>query len=140
MKKVKTTTRQAKAMELIRQGKTPTDAMREAGYTEQTVSAPTRNLLSRPGAQAIIEQYKEAYASVGITPQYMAQKTKEWLDATKIKGSLTEPDKVVPDYKTQLKAAEIVRKDWELGQELVQHNQQNNYFLGDEQLKRIIED
>ena len=49
----------------------------------------------------------------------MVNKTKEWLEAHKIKTSLTEPDQIVPDYPTQLKAAEMVRQDWGLGQTLI---------------------
>lgn len=108
----KPTTKQAKALELIREGQTPTSAMREAGYSEETSQAPGRNLLSSAGAQSIIDQYKAEYAKVGITQQYLAAKTAEWLEATKIDHSHTEPDQVVPDYQTQLKAADMVRKDW----------------------------
>jgi len=98
------TAMQAKAMELIREGVRPVQAMREAGYTEEVSQAPKRNLLSRPGAQTIIEQYKDAYTAVGITPAYMAEKTKEWLDWE------GRPD-------VQQKAAEMVRKDWGMAQE-----------------------
>lgn len=112
MKKPKTTDKQAKAMQLIREGKNPTQAMKEAGYSESTSSHPDTNLLQLKGAQSIIEQYKAEYLKLGITPRYMAKKTSEWLEATKIKSSMTEPDRVVPDYQTQLKAAEYVRKDW----------------------------
>lgn len=114
-KTVQPTVMQSKAMELIRQGKTPTEAMRQAGYAESVVEAPKQNLLSSPGAQSIIEQYKDAYARVGITQDYMAGKTKEWLEAKKVHTSHTEPDKFVPDYQTQIKAAEMVRQDWGMG-------------------------
>lgn len=134
----KPTPKQAKAMELIREGKTPTQAMRDAGYSEQTASAPTRNLLSSPGAQAIIESMKEEYAAVGITRKYIAAKMAQWLEAKKLVSariilkqqapgstdadlkdaySRTDDFIEVDDYQTQLKAAEMIRKDWGLGQE-----------------------
>lgn len=120
------TEKQAKAMELIRNGEKPKEAMIKAGYSPETAKDPKTNLLNLKGVRNIIEQYRAEYLRVGITPHYMAKKTKEWLEATKIKGSLTEPDKVVPDYETQLKAAEMVRKDWGMGQE--QQNIQINNF------------
>lgn len=113
----KPTAMQAKALQLIREGEKPTVAMRKAGYTAQVSKAPKQNLLSSAAAKSIIEQYQEEYLRVGITPQYLAQKTAEWLEATKIDHSHTEPDRIVPDYQTQLKAAELVRKDLGLGQE-----------------------
>ena len=106
------TDKQAKAMELIRQGEKPQKAMISAGYSPKTALHPKENLLQLEGAQEIIEQYKAEYTKVGITPIYLAIKTKEWLEAKKIKTSLTEPDREVPDYPTQLKAAEYVRQDW----------------------------
>ena len=141
------TAMQAKAMELIREGKTPTQAMREAGYSEDTTEAPKQNLLSRPGVISIIEQYRDEYARVGITQQYMAAKTAQWLEAKKVVSArITGKDAngqtddfiEVDDYQTQLKAAEMVRKDWGLGQPDVTLNQQNNFFLSDEQLQRIL--
>jgi phage terminase small subunit len=109
--KVKPTAKQAKALELIRQGEKPTVAMKAAGYSERTSRHPAKNLLGATGAKTLIEQQLDAYAIVGITPHYLAEKTKEWLKAEKVDHSHTEPDKLVPDYQTQLKAAEMVRTD-----------------------------
>lgn len=121
----KPTAKQAKALELIREGKTPTAAMKEAGYTHETSQAPSKNLLRSAGAQTLIEQYKAEYSQVGITPKYMAAKTAQWLEAKKQVAARTgnsanaETDDFieVDDYQTQLKAAEMVRKDWGLGQD-----------------------
>lgn len=113
----KPTAKQAKALELIREGKSPRSAMLASGYTKATAAHPSENLLRTPGATSIIEQYKDAYSRLGITPQFMAAKTEEWLKAQKYDHSITEPDKLVPDYQTQLKAAEMVRKDWGMAQE-----------------------
>lgn len=113
----KPTAMQAKAMELIRQGEKPTVAMRQAGYSDETSRTPSKNLLGSAGAKSIIDQMRAEYLEVGITQKFLAAKTAEWITATKIDHSHTEPDKEVPDYQTQLKAAEMVRKDWGLGQD-----------------------
>lgn len=110
------TDKQAQAMELIRQGEKPKEAMISAGYSPNTALHPNENLLQLKGPQQIIEQYKAEYLKVGITPAYMVKKTAEWLEATKVKGSFTEPDRTVPDYQTQLKAAEFVRRDFGMEQ------------------------
>lgn len=112
------TEKQATAMELIRGGKGKRAAMIQAGYAKSTSQAPGQNLLRSVGAGNIIEQQKEAYTIVGITPHYMARKSKEWLEAKKIQTSHTEPDKKVADYPTQLEAAKMVRTDWGLGQQV----------------------
>lgn len=119
MNRVKPTAKQAKAMELIRKGTKPMPAMRQAGYSEKTSRHPGKNLLRLAGPRTLIEQQKDAYARVGITPIYLADKMKEWLDAKKVHSSVTEPDRLVPDYQTQQKAAQMVRQDWGLGQEQV---------------------
>lgn len=122
--RTKITEKQAKALALIKEGKTPRSAMLEAGYSAATASHPSDNLLRTNGAQSIIEQYKAEYIKVGITPSYLAQKTKEWLEATKPigakilvakDGSVIDADSQgaieVPDYQTQIKAAEFARED-----------------------------
>lgn len=83
--------------------------MREAGFSPATSSHPKQNLLRSAGAQVLIEEQLDAYARVGITPDYRAKKIKEWYEAQKIQTSHTEPDKTVPDYATQLEADKIVR-------------------------------
>ncbi len=111
MNRVKPTAKQAKALTLIREGVKPTIAMKQAGYSDKTSEAPSQNLLRSAGAVSIFEEFKDEYLKLGITPEYMAKKTKEWLDAKKIHTSHTEPDRMVPDYLTQIKAAELYRKD-----------------------------
>ena len=57
----------------------------------------------------------------------MAKKVEEWLEAVKISTSLTEPDKIIPDYQTQLKAGEMLRED--LGIKTDKNSfTQNNFF------------
>lgn len=46
----------------------------------------------------------------GLSGGKLAEKIEEWLSAKKIKGSMTEPDKIVEDYQTQLKAGEMLVK------------------------------
>ncbi len=123
--KVKPTKQQAKAMELIREGVKPTRAMKKAGYSKYTSTHPRENLLQAASVQSIIEQYKAEYTQVGITPQYMARKAAEWLEAQKQisarnggqANAETDDFIEVPDYQTQLKAAEMVRKDWKMGED-----------------------
>lgn len=108
-------------MQSILEGKKPRDAMISAGYSPGVASYYKKNLLELKGPQQIIKEHQIEFARLGITPIYMAKKTAEWLEATKIKTSMTEPDKEVPDYQTQLKAAERVDKIWGIAQpEVVQ--------------------
>lgn len=46
----------------------------------------------------------------GLSDGKLLDKFSEWLDAKKIKSSMTEPDKIVDDYQTQLKAGEMLIK------------------------------
>jgi phage terminase small subunit len=107
----KPTAKQAKALELIREGMPPTKAMREAGYSEETAQAPGRELLRSAGAQTIIEQYRAEFTQVGITPRYMAEKAKELMEAETVKSSMTGPDIRIPDNKTRLEAWKEARQD-----------------------------
>ena len=54
---------------------------------------------------------KDKLAGRGITIDFMAEKYKEWINAKKWKGSMTEPDKVVNDYETQLKAKDDINRN-----------------------------
>ena len=92
-------------------------AMIQAGYSKTTASHPKQNLIDAPGTKTAIEQMKEKLAGRGITIDYMAEKYKEWMEAKKIKGSMTEPDKIVPDYETQLKAKDDVNRILGMGED-----------------------
>ncbi len=133
-----TTDKQAKALKLIREGEKPTVAMRMAGYSSKTSEAPSQNLLRSAGAKSIIEQFQEEYYRVGITPSYLVEKTKQWLEAKKPIGAKILVNKdgklisaddegaiEVDDFITQIKAAEFVRKDLGLISEQNQINQTN---------------
>lgn len=93
------------------------EAMRKAGYSEKTALNPKANFVGAPGTKAALSEWRGRLEKVGITQDFLAKKYAEWIDATKIKTSMTEPDKIVPDYQTQLKAGEFVRKDFGLEQE-----------------------
>ena len=88
--------------------------MEEAGYAKNTAIAPTKNLLSSDGFQEIRARYTQKLIEMGLDETKMAQKLAEWLDAVKVSNSLTEPDRLVPDYQTQLKAGDIIREDLKL--------------------------
>lgn len=86
-------------------------AMREAGYKPSTSSHPKSDFLALKGTAVVIEQWREALRGSGLHEGWLLKKYREWGEATKIKSSLTEPDKVVPDYETQLKVKDDIRGD-----------------------------
>lgn len=110
--KIKPTKRQKKTLE-IKQANPDMplgEAMRQAGYSETTSQAPSANFLDLKGTQTAIEEMKNQLVGLGITPIFMANKYKEWLTAQKPFSSHTEPDKLVPDYDTQLKVKDDINK------------------------------
>lgn len=90
--------------------KTVSEAMRQAGYSEATIDTPTK-LTESQGWLKLKEEYRISLMEKGIDGKRLAEKMNEWLDAKKVTTSLTEPDRVVPDYQTQLKAGEMLRED-----------------------------
>jgi len=111
-KRRKPTVLQRKATELLALNPklSKRQAMIQAGYSEVSASHPKQNLVETSGAKTAIEEMKEKLIGRGITIDYMAEKYKEWMEAKKVKGSMTEPDKIVPDYETQLKAKDDVNR------------------------------
>ena len=111
-KRRKPTALQRKATELLALNPklSKRQAMIRAGYSKNTASHPKGDFLEAPGTKTAIEEMKEKLIGRGITMDYMAEKYKEWMEAKKVKGSMTEPDKIVPDYETQLKAKEDVNR------------------------------
>jgi hypothetical protein len=53
---------------------------------------------------------KDLLEKKGLSEGKIVGKIAEWLEAKKIKSSMTEPDKIVEDYQTQLKAGEMLIK------------------------------
>lgn len=97
-------------------------AMLKAGYALKTSIAPKHNLLDSRGVEVAMEKYQEELAGLGLTHKKVAEKLAEWIDAKKISTSLTEPDKIIPDYQTQLKAGEMLRTDLGFKNEDVEQN------------------
>ena len=85
-------------------------SMIEAGYDPTTAKNP-KNLTESKGFQELKEQYKSSLLAQGIDGKRLAKKMDEWLEAQKPFSSHTEPDKMVPDYQTQIKAGEMLRED-----------------------------
>ena len=85
-------------------------AMISAGYDSTTAKNP-KNLTDSKGFEVAMDEYKKELTKLGLTTGKVAEKLSEWIDAKKISTSLTEPDKITPDYQTQLKAGEMLRQD-----------------------------
>lgn len=101
---------------LVENGGNVSQAMMSAGYTPATAKTPQK-LTESLGFEVLSKEYKKELLAVGITAKKLAKKTAEWLDAQKPFSSLTEPDRMVPDYQTQIKAGEMIRKDFKLGED-----------------------
>lgn len=122
--KSKPTKMQLEALAGIQAGKKAYRAMTDAGYKKRVARSPGKNLLSRRGVINYLEDTNKAYIALGISPSYMVGKTKEWLEATRkqsIRIGTDEKRRPVfevvaePDYQTQIKGAEFVRRDWGMG-------------------------
>jgi len=87
------------------------EAMRRAGYKPKTSWSPKQNFLGLKGTVVAMEQWREALRGSGLDEAKLIAKYNEWIDAVKIKSSLTGPDIEVPDYETQLKIKDDVRRD-----------------------------
>lgn len=119
MNRVKPTKLQLKTLEIKRDNPDMPmgRAMIKAGYSPKTALNAKANFVESRGGAIAIEQWREKLRGIGITDDFMAKKQMEWVTATKIKSSMTEPDRVVPDYETQLKAADMIRKDFGITQQ-----------------------
>lgn len=80
---------------------TISEAMRQAGYSENTIDTPTK-LTESKGWQELMDTY--------LPDNDILEVHKAGLKATKIFSSHTEPDKEVPDHTTRLKAVELAYK------------------------------
>lgn len=81
-------------------GKPIGKAMLDAGYSPATAKNPD-HLTESKGFQELLREN-------GLDEKKLKNKLKEWIDAVKIQSSMTEPDRIVPDYPTQLKAGEML--------------------------------
>jgi len=117
-RKIRPTRLQKKAVAILKdnpgKNKAMGQIMREAGYKPKTSRSPKQNFLDLKGTAVAMEQWREALRGSGLDEAKLITKYNEWIDATKIKSSLTEPDKEVPDYETQLKVKDDLRRDFGL--------------------------
>jgi len=87
------------ARAIIENGRTSVSAvMREVGYSAKSAVDPSK-LTKSKGFQELLEEY--------IPDELLAKKHKQLLEAKKIHGSLTEPDREVDDNQTQGKMVEL---------------------------------
>lgn|SRR3990167_5525225 len=92
------TLRQKKASTLVENGRTIGEVMKDAGYSPNTAKAPTK-LTKSKGWIELMEKR--------LPDEKLLEVHNQGLEAVKIHGSLTEPDKYVPDIPTRLKAVEL---------------------------------
>lgn len=110
---VKPTMKQKKTLEILKEnpGISLRQAMQRGGYAKITSTRPKQNFKALKGTIIAIEEWRDKLRGIGVTDDLLAQKHLEWLTAEKTITSLTEPDKQVPDYTTQIKAGEMIRTD-----------------------------
>ena|SRR3990167_4050601 len=97
--KVKPTPKQVKALSLISQGMKAGQAMIEAGYSKVSAKNPKLNLLSKTGFLTAQQKLLMEYDKQGLSPEYLAKKTKQLLEATKDSNE---------DYSIQLQTLKLV--------------------------------
>lgn len=95
------TLRQKRASKLVENGRTLGEVMKEAGYSSITATHPSK-LTNSKGWQELMDKY--------LPDEEILAVHKKALHATKIYGSLTEPDREVEDIPTQLKAVDLTYK------------------------------
>lgn len=78
------------------QGKSKRQAMIQAGYSISTANQAKR-VMGTIGMRNLVETMQDKIYAVGITPEFMASKLKEWLEATKIVNGVE-----CPDYNSQI--------------------------------------
>lgn len=144
------TQKQKAAIKAIRDGKAGSlaEAMRIAGYSDVTADKPS-NFTGSVLVQKHLKEMGIAYDKFGLNAEKMAEKTKEWLEAKEIKiiGNGEEAfAQEAPDYKTQLRAGEMWRKDMQLWNQprpsgdtnITQNNiTQNNFTISKEKAEEI---
>jgi hypothetical protein len=124
------TLKQVQALQYMNQGMSKRKALLKAGYSNEVASHPTKAFMKSAGVKQIAQTMYMELAMAGITSEFMIDKFKEWLNATKQTNSYTEPDKTVPDYAIQLKAYQEWKKIVD------QHDAEHNPTVG--QIKRRL--
>lgn len=105
-RKTKPDIRAIKTLQYINQGESVRAAQIKAGYSVKTASRSTK-FFKNKGVQRAIQSMKGFLEDVGLTNLKMASKIAEFVDAKKVDHSHTEPDKVVPDYRTQIEGVKL---------------------------------
>lgn len=109
IRRIKPTIKQIKSLQYISQGHSTRKAMILAGYSPKQANKSNTYLFGMKGAREALESMTAHLARVGLTTEYMAGKVREFVDAKKIDHSHTEPDKEVPDYRTQIEGVKLWR-------------------------------
>lgn len=105
------TLKQKKAIEnMVENGGNVSRAMMDAGYSPATAKTPQK-LTESKGFVELKEEYKQELEALGLNGKKLAAKIRQWIDAQKPFSSHTEPDKMVDDWQTQIKAGEMLRED-----------------------------
>lgn len=103
VRKPRLTPKQALFLKGKLEGKNSKQAALAAGYTEQMAKNANIEVLNKPVVQ---EQWQVILRAAGVTEDQLAQKLKEGLEAYKVSSSLTEPDRVLPDFAVRHKYLE----------------------------------
>lgn len=90
---------QRRAAEMVGTSRTIGEAMRKAGYADSTSKKKTQTLTKKPEWNELLEKY--------LPDDLLAAKHQQLLNAKKLHGSLTEPDREVDDNQTQAKMVEL---------------------------------
>lgn len=100
---------------------TITEAAREAEYSEATIHNARRDILERPNAMSVIEQFRiSAHKALG--DEYVLTKIQEQMEAKKWVNSYTEPDKYVEDWDARDKGIKNALKVRGLDEPVSQQN------------------
>ncbi len=96
------TFRQRKALkEIVENGGNVSKGMEAAGYTHATAKTPQK-LTQSKGWEELLDEY--------LPDELLTNVAKEGLNATQVKTSLTEPDRIIPDYGVRQRYLETVLK------------------------------
>lgn len=93
------TVRQKKAAKMVGSSRSIKEAMIKADYAVSTASKKQQTLTKKPEWNELLEKY--------LPDDLIIAKHQQLLNATKLHGSPTEPDKVVDDNQTQAKMVEL---------------------------------
>jgi len=104
------TVKQIKALQNLAQGLSMRQSLIRAGYSMKQANKGKQFFFGMRGAREALESMTQHLIDQGLTPAFMAKKVKEFVDAKKIDHSHTEPDKLVPDYRTQIEGVKLWRE------------------------------